>query len=107
MQTCLDSMHQTLQEKESTLLSLETMLQAAQKKTQQAEAAAAHSLSSAQQRHTAIKERARLAEQVCYHHCISPVIRTPAQASAAARPLQLHASGPALCLNTVLQCKTC
>ena len=57
-------MHQTLQEKEDMLLSMETRLQEAHCKVHETESSAVQSLSSAQHRHNAVEERARLAEQV-------------------------------------------
>ena len=74
MQTCLDSMQKTLEEKESLLAKLETRLQEVQDKALRADKAAAASMSSIQQRHAAVEERARLAEQVLapphLHHTV-------------------------------------
>ena len=62
-------MQKTLEEKESLLASLKSKLQEVQDEALRADKASAESWTSAQQRHNAIEERARLAEQVriiCY-----------------------------------------
>ena len=63
----MHSLQRTLEDKDSLLVALEAKLQDMQDKALRVDKVAAESLASAQQRHSAVEERARLAEQVLMH----------------------------------------